>query len=218
MIKGLIFDVDGVLLDSMGMWKNLGKRYLIAQGIEPEENLSEILFSMSMEEGASYLILTYHLEKSPKAVLEEIGKMMETFYFEEVPLKPGARDLLEYCKKNTIPMIAATSSMRQHVEKAFFRTGISGYIKEILTTSEIGESKHNPLIYKKAADILEAVPDDLLVLEDSLYALETAKKAGFHVIGVCDPLGEENQKKLAMESEVYVNELSEVIPYIESFI
>lgn len=218
MIKGVIFDVDGVILDSMLIWKDLGKCYVREQGITPEENLSEILFSMSMEEGAEYLIGKYHLEKTADAILEEIAKLIEHFYFHEVLLKKGVTNLLHFCKEKEIPMIVATSSMREHVEKAFARNEIADYFQEILTTGEIGKSKHDPLIYQLAAKALGEKPEEILVLEDSFYALETAKNAGFHVVGVCDINGEENQEKLALESEAYVEDLSEVILYLETLL
>ena len=59
MTKGAIFDLDGVLLDSMGIWNDLGARYLRSLGVTPEEGLNEILFSMSMEQGAEYLHTHY---------------------------------------------------------------------------------------------------------------------------------------------------------------
>ena len=78
MIKGAIFDIDGVILDSMEMWNDLGKRYLSSMGIEAEKGLNDILFSMSMEEGARYLSEHYHVEKSSVEIVEDIKKTIET--------------------------------------------------------------------------------------------------------------------------------------------
>ena len=61
MIRGAIFDLDGVLLDSMGIWRDLGARYLRARGISPAPGLGEVLFAMSMEQGAAYLKTHYSL-------------------------------------------------------------------------------------------------------------------------------------------------------------
>lgn len=61
MTKAAVFDLDGVLLDSMGIWNDLGARYLRSLGVTPEEGLNEILFSMSMEQGAEYLHTHYAL-------------------------------------------------------------------------------------------------------------------------------------------------------------
>ena len=96
MIKGAIFDIDGVLLDSMGIWDDLGARYLRSLGRIPEEGLNKILFSMSMEQGAEYLNEHYGLNKSVKETVDGIGKMLEDYYFYEVLLKPGAKEELCY--------------------------------------------------------------------------------------------------------------------------
>ena len=66
MIRGVIFDVDGVLLNSMPVWENLGELYLNSMGIEAEKDLRDTLFAMSLEEGADYLIAHYRLDKTPE--------------------------------------------------------------------------------------------------------------------------------------------------------
>ena len=76
MIKGAIFDIDGVLLDSMIIWTDLGERYLRSIGKEPEEGLTEKLFSMSMEQGAEYLKDTYNIDKDASGILDDIGTFL----------------------------------------------------------------------------------------------------------------------------------------------
>ena len=81
MIKGIIFDIDGVLLDSMLIWNDLGARYLRSIGAVPEDGLNEILFSMSMEQGADYLKEHYKLKESTDSILNGIQDMLKDFYF-----------------------------------------------------------------------------------------------------------------------------------------
>ena len=80
MIKGVIFDVDGVLLNSMPVWENLGELYLDHLGIEAEKNLGETLFEMSLEEAADYLISHYNLEKTVEEVVHGLNKEVEDYY------------------------------------------------------------------------------------------------------------------------------------------
>ena len=94
MTKAAVFDLDGVLLDSMGIWNDLGARYLRSLGVTPEEGLNEILFSMSMEQGAEYLHTHYALPQSAAEVGAGIADMLRDFYFYEVPAKDGAAALL----------------------------------------------------------------------------------------------------------------------------
>lgn len=85
MTKAAVFDLDGVLLDSMGIWNDLGARYLRSLGVTPEEGLNEILFSMSMEQGAEYLHTHYALPQSAAEVGTGIADMLRDFYFMRSP-------------------------------------------------------------------------------------------------------------------------------------
>ena len=218
MIKGAIFDVDGVLLDSMGIWDDLGARYLRSLDKIPEEGLNKILFSMSMEQGAEYLNEHYGLNKSVKETVEGIGRMLEDYYFYEVLLKPGAKEILEFLKSKNNKMAAATSSPRTHIEKALSRNGLLGYIDKIYTTSEVGVSKHSPDIYNLAADFLKTKREETLVFEDSLYALNTAKEAGFVTVGVFDEKGESNQAELENQADLYLKKLDDFIVMSEKIL
>ena len=217
MIKGVIFDIDGVLLDSLGIWDDLGARYLKSIGVEPEEGLNVILFSMSMEQGASYLNEHYNLQKSDAEVHMGLSQMLEDFYFNEVLPKPGAKELLEFVKAKGIKITAATSSPRRHIEKALERNGMLSFFEKIFTNSEVGASKHSPEIYNRAAAFLGTKPSDTLVFEDSLYALKTAGNAGFNTVGVYDLKGEKDQEGVKNTGDHYVMELNECPALIEQF-
>ena len=216
MIKGIIFDLDGVILNSMIIWNDLGARYLESLGVTPEEGLNKIIFSMSMEQGADYLREHYKLSISSTEVLEGIRKMLENFYYNEVQLKPGVKELLEFFETNEIKMTAATSSPREHVTRALERNGALGFFEKIFTTSEIGVSKHSPDIYNMAADTLDSKPAETLVFEDSLYALKTAKEAGFIAVGVYDENGESDQEGMKDTSDIYLIKMSDFIPNWEN--
>ena len=212
-ICGAIFDLDGVLLDSMAVWNDLGVRYLQKRGIQPEAGLSQILFSMSMEQGADYLKTKYRLPDTPQEILNGIEQMIQDFYFYEVQPKEGAKELLQFLQDQDVKMIAATSSPREHVTKALQRNDLYGYLQQIYTTGEVGVSKHEPLIYQLAAKRLGTKPEETLVFEDSLYALKTAKNAGFRAIGVYDADGETDQEGVRQTGELYLTSLLEFRQY-----
>lgn len=211
MIRGVIFDIDGVVLDSMSIWNDLGARYLISLGTEPEEGLNEILFSMSMEQGAEYLKEHYGLSKSADEILEGISQMLQNFYYYEVSAKIGADKLMMFLSEKDIKISAATSSPRSHIEKALERTGLLKFFDVIFTTSEIGVSKHSPDIYNKAASAMGLGTGEVLVLEDSLYALQTAKSAGYKTVGVYDKDGETDQEGVKATGDIYITELNNLV-------
>ena len=209
MIRGAIFDLDGVLLDSMGIWNDLGARYLRSLLVEPEPDLNQILFSMSMEQGAAYLKAHYPLPQSEAEIGDGIARMLADYYFYEVPAKPGAAALLAFLAERNIPMAAATSSPRTHVTQALRRLGLLPYLKEIFTTGEVGVSKHQPDIYHLAAEQLDTRPAETLVFEDSLYALKTAAAAGYRTVGVFDASGEADQAGLSAAADAYLMDLTD---------
>lgn len=209
MIRGAIFDMDGVVLDSMAIWHDLGARYLRMQQLCSEEGLSEKLFSMSMEQGAAYLKAHYPLPYGEEEIVRQLSHMVETFYRKEVQAKDGIRELLETLRHRSVPMVAATSSPRGHIEAALRRLGLLDYFRRIYTTSEVGTSKHSPEIYRLCAAYLGTERAETLVFEDSLYALQTAAEDGFPTVGVCDPQGEANQQGLQQRADYYLKNISE---------
>lgn len=178
-IKGIIWDADGTLLDSMEIWEHAPDHYLETLGIEPEPNLGEILFEMSLEQGAKYLIDRYDLPVGVADVLEGIHCQIETFYRREVTLKQGAKELLAEFKQKGYPMILATSGDKDCIRQACERLEIRQYFTELLFCSEVGAGKDRPDIYLEAARKMNCRPDEALVVEDALHAIETAKRQGF---------------------------------------
>lgn len=209
-IKGIIFDCDGVLLDSLMIWEDLGARYLRSKGKVPEEGLDVILFSMSLEQGAEYLKQHYGLEETAEEVGQGLQDMLRDFYFYEVLAKPGAAELMDTLSKKGLRITVATSSPRDHIEKALERNGLLGYVERLFTNSEVGSSKHSPDIYNIAAESMGTKPEETLVFEDSLYALKTAADAGYHTVGVYDSHGESDQEGLRRTADIYVKELAEI--------
>lgn len=209
-IKGIIFDCDGVLLDSLMIWEDLGARYLRSKGKVPEEGLAETLFSMSLEQGAEYLRQNYGLEETAEEVEQGLQDMLRDFYFYEVLAKPGAAELLETLSKKGLRITVATSSPRDHIEKALERNGLLGYVEKLFTNSEVGSSKHSPDIYNIAAESMGTKPGETAVFEDSLYALKTAADAGYRTVGVYDPYGESDQEGLKETADIYIKELVEL--------
>ncbi len=214
-ITAVIFDIDGVLLDSLSIWKKLGRRYVTRLGYPPIPGMDEILFPMSMEQGAMWLKDRFSLEISVEEIIQELEREIQKFYFEEVKAKPGAEELLQKINNLGIPTAAATSSPKEHVRKALERNHLLSHLKEIYTTSEIGESKYSPKIYLTASEFLNTSPSETLVVEDSLYALNTAKNAGFRTAGIFDSLGEPDQEQLEKKADIYCRFLNELINYIE---
>lgn len=215
MIKGVIFDVDGVLLDSMPIWEEIGELYLKSQGKEGKPGLREILFPMSLEQAADYLIREYDLPKTAAQVVEEVNEMIRTFYAETAELKPGVRLYLERFRKAGIPMTVATSSGRENVEAALRRLSVLDLFQDVLTCSEVGRGKDHPKIYLEAARRIGTNPEETWVFEDTCHALLTAKRAGFRTAAVYDPASRKDLDTLKSEADIFLPEYGDAESFLQ---
>lgn len=209
MIRGVIFDVDGVLLNSMPVWENLGEIYLEHLGIEAEKGLGETLFAMSLEEGADYLIENYGLKQTPGEIIAGLNREVQDFYGRKVPLKEGVRGYLQEFRDRKIPMAIATSGDRANAETALKRLKVLSYFRAVFTCSEIGSSKSHPDIYYAAALQLDTDPSDTWVFEDALHAIRTAKKAGFRTAGVYDRASGRDLAQIRDTADIYLPEFKD---------
>jgi len=186
MVKGIIFDADGTLIDSMQMWKELDYRFLRSKGKEPEPGYTDIVNKMTLEEGVSYTRKHFDLDMTDDEIIEEIREMAHQFYEHEVVCKPYVKEFLEMLKQEGIPMVVATSSQRDFIYPALVRNGIADYFQDVLSCADIGINKQSPDIFLLAAKYLGTKPEETLVVEDSYHAVMTAKSAGFPTLAVYD--------------------------------
>lgn len=188
MIKAILFDADGTLMDSIASWRKALKTVLERRGFPYSEEDFQVLIPLTTKEGGAYLKEKYGFSETGDEIAAEYLGLVEGFYATEADLKKGAREALEYYAGKGIPMAIVTSSERILIEAACKRHGISQYFQGLYICSELGTSKRNPDIFVNTAKALGAEPAEALVYEDSDYAIETAVKAGFKVIKVIDEL------------------------------
>lgn len=209
MIDGVIFDVDGTLLDTMPVWHDAGARFLATLGIQAEPGLGDLLFEETVETGAQYLIDHYGLTMSIPEIARGIDEQVEQFYFREADFKPGARELLQQMYDAGIHLTVATSTHRRCIEAAFDRLGIRGLFEGIFTCSEVGATKNNPAIFYAAEDCMQTQPEYTWVFEDGLYAIRTAEAAGFRTVGVYDPVSEKDREEIIRTADFYYESLAD---------
>ncbi len=207
-ISGAIFDLDGTLLDSMCIWETIGEDYLRSIGIEPCEGLNQKFKSMSLRQAACYYKRNCGVTLSIDEIIEGVNGMIEHYYRDEVIVKKGVPGFLERLKQNGARMCVATATDRHLVEHALLRSGIYDYFSEIFTCASVGHGKDEPHIYNAAWSFLSSRKCETVVFEDALYAAQTAKKAGFCVVGVYDKF-ESKQDALKLLTDFYIKDFTE---------
>lgn len=208
-ITGMIFDVDGTLLDSMPVWDHSGEQYLKTLGIDAPPSLGKILFSKTMQQGAVYLKQTYGMKQSEEEIQAGILDVVRQAYQNEVPLKHSARTFLEALKAAGKPMIVVTSTNRELILAAFRRLCLLSYFQEIMTCSEFGSGKDQPEIFHAAANKIQSPPASTWVVEDGLYAIRTAKRAGYPVIGTSDDSSKDDEQQIRQLANYFVTDFAQ---------
>ena len=205
-IQAVIFDVDGVLFDSMWMWDELDEKYLRSLGLEMREETTKAVSKMSFEEAAGYLRGEYRLDLTVEEIVGQIQDMVRNFYYQEVTLKAGMRRMLENLARRGIPAVIASASDLDMLEHALTRCQIRPMIKKVFTCSEVGAGKTRPDVFLAAAEYLGVQPEHCLIVEDSLHAIETAIQAGFVTAGVYDESSRLEQDDIRNQVTYYVGE------------
>ncbi|MEA5058479.1 MAG: HAD family phosphatase [Candidatus Pelethousia sp.] len=207
MIRGAIFDADGTLLDSMPIWEEAGAKYLHGLGVTPETGLATILFSMTLEESAAYLIRRYGLSQTVEETRGGILAVIRHFYETEVSAKPGAQRFLQQLRQRGVPMVIATTGDGALLNAALARLGLRPFFSRIFTCTEFQTSKNSPLIYQLAAKYMDAAPAHTFVFEDVLHALRAASAGGFKTVAVQDKASNGDAEQIRKIADYYMADL-----------
>lgn len=202
-LQGAIFDMDGTLVDSMQAWKTLGSDFLRRRGKEPDDDLDEMLRVMSFQEGAAYCVRRYGLDLEPEEVIRLMRDEMEDFYRFHVAPKPGVERLLSLMKMEGVWMYVATATDHPLAEIAMDHADLTKYFRGIVTCGDAGRGKEDPEVYEMALRRLRCRKEETVVFEDALFALRTAKAAGFRTVAVYDPT-EPDQDAMKAEADYYI--------------
>lgn len=204
-IKFAIFDMDGTLVDSMGYWNRLADEYLARFGLPGlSPALKEESIALTMLESAQLFIREFGLPGTPERIAGEINALMEEHYRADVPLKPGAAELLARLKAAGVKMCVASSTHPALIDLCLRRLGVRDHFEFLLSCEEVGEGKNKPTVYLEAARRLGGIPENTVIFEDILVAAQTAKQAGFSLGVIYDVNSDDEQPRLKALADCYI--------------
>lgn len=183
-MRGAIFDLDGTLIDSMPYWENAAEVFLQTLGITPKPNLNKTVSSMSLKESSEYIRKEYSLCMSCAEIINGINKTIEGYYYNDIPLKPGAYEMLK--SFSGIKKYVCTLTSYHLAEAVLKRNGILKYFDGIISAADLGIDKNSDKIYKLTLEKLNTPKKYTYIFEDSAHSAKAAKSGGFTVIGVSD--------------------------------
>ncbi len=189
-IDGAIFDCDGTLVDSLCFWDifygKVSEHFSLGDGFSVEPADDKAMRTQPISFLSSLLHGKYGVGENAQEVADFTYDFFVWFYNEVVELKAGARELLSHLKAKGIKMCIATASEASLIRLALGKHGVLDFFEDIIDCSSVGAGKDKPDVFLAAEKFLGTPHGSTWVFEDSLLAMQTAKAAGFPVVGVYD--------------------------------
>lgn len=209
-IDAVIFDLDGSLVDSMWMWRQIDIEYLGKFGIALPEDLQASIEGMSFSETADYFKRRFHLPDSVQQIKADWNAMAWDKYSNEVPLKKGVDVFLEICKEKGILLGIATSNSRELVQNIVSVHGLDDYFSCIMTGCDVAKGKPAPDIYLAVAKELHTAPERCLVFEDIIPGILAGKAAGMKVCAVEDAYSITQKEDKISAADYYIEDFTDL--------
>lgn len=184
-LQAVIFDMDGVIIDSEELWFKVGESLLSKYGIDYTEEMRKKIMGMGSIETMELIKKTYSIKDSIDSLLEQRNHIvLRVFNNSTVPLIPTAMDFIQMVRRNGHKMAMASSSPQELINLVVNRLKLANYFSAIVSGDRVSRGKPYPDIYLLTARELEVDNKRCLVLEDSPNGVKAAKNAGMKCIGI----------------------------------
>lgn len=210
-INAVIFDLDGTLIDSMWMWKDIDIEFLNKYGLVLPNNLQTEIEGMSFTETAHYFKNRFDLSESIDEIKKIWHEMAWKKYEEEVTVKEGALSFLKYLKENGIKTGIATSNSKELVDLIIRKHELKEYFHTVRTSCEVPKGKPSPDIYLLVANDLQVKPEECLVFEDVVQGITAGKNANMKVCAVYDEFSEKDIEEKKRLSDYYIRSYNDIL-------
>jgi HAD superfamily hydrolase (TIGR01509 family) len=212
LIAAVVFDLDGVIVDSEQVWDEVREEYVRETGGTYTETATRDMMGMSSLEWSRYLADSLGVPGTPEEINAAIVQRMLERYGEAPPLIPGAVDAVRRCAERW-PLAVASSSNPELIEVVLDAAGLHDVIPVVVSSQEVARGKPAPDVYLEAARRLEVDPHACAAVEDSHNGIRSAKAAGMRVIAIPNPHFPPDEEALA-HADVVLRSIDELTPEV----
>lgn len=215
MIKAIIFDMDGLMIDSERVTFECYQERLKDMNLTMDEEFYKTLLGKPIKGIYQRFYDVYGNDFPIENVIQDVHQIMaERFETEGVPVKKGLVELLHYLKDNNYKTIVATSSNRDRVDKILAQAKITEFFDDSICGDEVTKGKPNPEVFLKSCQKLGVNVDEAIVLEDSEAGIQASYDANIKVI--CIPDMKYPEKQYEEKTFKILKDLTEVTAYLKS--
>jgi HAD superfamily hydrolase (TIGR01509 family) len=209
-IEAVVFDLDGVLLQSEEVWDAVREEYVRERGGRYDGEIQRAMMGMSSSEWSRYLHEHAGVPDDPEAINAEVVRRMLDAYRERLPLIDGAVEAVRRLAAR-YPLGLASSSNRPIIEVVLERSGLASCFAATVSSEEVALGKPAPDVYLETARRLDADPTACAAVEDSHGGIRAAKAAGMRVLAYPNPTYPPDEQALAL-ADVVLDSLDELTP------
>jgi len=210
MIAAVVFDLDGVLLQSEEVWDAVRERYVDDHGGRYDEEVQRAMMGMSAPEWSRFLHEEAGVREDPETINRQVVALMLEAYRRELPLLPGAGSAVRRAAAQ-FPLALASSSNREVFEAVLELAGLTNCFRATVSSEEVERGKPAPDVYLEAARRLGVAPERCAAVEDSHAGIRSAKAAGMRVLAIPNASYPPDEEALALADEV-VESLDDLTP------
>lgn len=207
----LIFDFDGTLVDSNGVWMEVDDTFLARRGKRATPEYNEMVGHSIFPIAAQLTREYYHLDLSPEAIMAEWLELSREAYSTQVSLKPGAADFLEKCARMGEDMVLFTACVPELCRAALARFGLTGYFRRLVYAQELGLEKRDPRAFPLLLEQLGTEGARCVLFDDSPGACRAAQAAGIAAVGVYDPFYAAYEEEMRLFCDRYITGFEEML-------
>ena len=211
--RAAVFDLDGTLIDSMEIWREVDEDFFARRGMSVPEGYQENIAHLGFRECAAFTVREYLPSESAEDIIEEWRRLSLSKYSAKDGakyFKPGAIGLVRRMKEKGIRLGVATASSPDFFMPILRAGGVDDLFDEFCTVEEAGRNKSCPDIFLLIAEKLGVSPSECAVFEDNLAALRAAKSTGMFAVGVYDEASRAFHAEMEREADLFIRSFPEL--------
>lgn len=214
-ISAIICNIDGTLCDTLQAWDRLPGDYLARQNITAGPDLNRIIADRNMPEAAAYIKHNYSVPDGITTIISDWEFDLRAFYRNEARRQNGCDAFLKELTSHNLPLIIASEAPKNLIHLLIEQTDLTAYIKDVISGVEERFSRTDASYYQRAAQLSEADPAGIWVIEDTIFALRSAQRAGFHAAAIRNHRhSDEDWEKICAEADMSFENIGKVAEWL----
>lgn len=209
--KGIIFDLDGTLINSSHVWSDIDVKFLAKRGLKVPENYFKAVSTMNFIAAAEYTNNLFNLNEKIEDIAAEWYEMAYDEYAHNISLKKGAKDFLNFLKENGVKLALATAASKELFEAVLRNNNVFHLFDFFASTNDVDRGKGFPDVYEYACKGMGLKSNECAVFEDIIEGIRGAKAGGFTAVACLDNHYIADWEDMKKESDFYFEAYKELI-------